>query len=140
MWNSYILCYFSCTPFFDCAVAVASNISLVSSLESPILVGSTVTLTCSVSLAPGPYYDAPKFSWQGPGLPPSNVISNSGVLTLSDITASNAGEYTCIASLYPNISLSTYVTVESKSNRVYGNCVLSKFLYFLSSNTYHDQC
>ena len=101
-----------------------STSSFTSSPSSPIMAGDTVTLTCSVSLPSG-VTDTPDFQWEGPGANPSpanpttsgQIVSSD--LTLSEIATSQAGQYTCIATLIGSvmtimIHASVIITVQSK--------------------------
>ena len=68
------------------------------------MAGDSVTLTCSVTLPDG-VTGSPEFQWEGPGETPDPAApSTSGQevtsqLTLSAIRTSQAGQYTCTASL-----------------------------------------
>ena len=96
-------------------------ISLTSSPSSSVMVGDSITLTCSVVLPDG-VTGTPDYQWTGPaGLidtatHSSNDQSASSVLTLSEIEPSQAGEYTCTATLSngPSNATSINVTVQSK--------------------------
>ena len=74
------------------------------------MAGGTVSLTCSVSLPSG-VMGSSVFQWERA----SGVINQtSSVLTISEISASDAGIYTCTVSLggssLPNVS--TNITVQ----------------------------
>ena len=85
------------------------------------MVGNNITLTCSVVLPDG-VTGTPDYQWTGPaGLidtatHSSNDQSVSSVLTLSEIAPSQAGEYTCTATLTngPSNATSITITVQSK--------------------------
>ena len=83
------------------------------------MAGDTVTLTCSVSLPSG-VTGTPVFQWEGPGVTstPANPTTSGGMvssdLTLSEISTSQAGLYTCTATLDGFINTSTIITVQSK--------------------------
>ena len=104
---------------------VPATISLTSSLPSNIMAGDTVTLTCSVTLPTG-VTGTPDFQWEGPGvtLVPADPTTSgqmvSSVLTLDVIAASQAGMYTCTATL-SGTSISSYITiaVQSKITQYY---------------------
>ena len=76
------------------------------SVSKPVIImaGDSVTLTCSVTLPDG-VTGSPEFQWEGPGETPDPAApSTSGQevtsqLTLSAIRTSQAGQYTCTASL-----------------------------------------
>ena len=78
-------------------------ISLSSTTSSP-MAGESVSLTCSVTL-PGAVNGSPVFQWVGPGDTPTPADpSTSGqmvtsTLTLSAVKTSQAGQYTCTASV-----------------------------------------
>ena len=82
------------------------------------MAGDTVTLTCSVTLPSG-VTGTPVFQWEGPGVTPTPADpTTSGVmvsseLTLSEISISQAGLYTCTATLSGSITTSTIITVQS---------------------------
>ena len=83
------------------------------------MAGDTVTLTCSVTLPTG-VTGTPDFQWEGPGVTPTpagpttsgQMVSSD--LTLSEIATSQAGLYTCTATLIGSNSTSVIITVESK--------------------------
>ena len=83
------------------------------------MAGDTVTLTCSVALPTG-VTDTPDFQWEGYGVTPTPAEPTtsgqmvSSDLTLSDIATSQAGQYTCTATLIGSISTSIIITVQSK--------------------------
>ena len=85
----------------------------------------SVSLTCSVTLPDG-VTGTPDFQWEGPsGVTPTPADSTtsgqtvSSDLTLSEISTSQAGQYTCTATLSGSISTSTTITVQSKYNVMY---------------------
>ena len=93
-------------------------ISISLSTSSP-MAGEPVLLTCSVTL-PVTISGSPVFQWVGPGNTP--IPSTSGqvvtsTLTLSAVRTSQAGQYTCTASLegttLTNSSI-VEITVQSK--------------------------
>ena len=97
-------------------------ISLTSSPSSSVMVGDSLTLTCSVVLPDG-VTGTPDYQWMGPAggvidtaTHSSNDQSVSSVLTLSEIAPSQAGEYICTATLAngPSNATSINVTVQSK--------------------------
>ena len=84
------------------------------------MAGESVTLTCSVTLPDG-VTGTPDFQWEGPGgetLTPAESTTSGGTvssdLTLSEISTSQAGQYTCTATLSGSISTSTTITVQSE--------------------------
>ena len=84
-----------------------------------VMAGDSVTLTCSISLPSG-VTDTPVFQWEGPGVTPTpaDPTSSGGVvssiLTLTSVSTSEAGLYSCTASLRGEISTNTIITVQSK--------------------------
>ena len=96
-----------------------ATISITSSPSSPVMAGDTVILTCSVTLPPG-VTGTPDFQWEGPGVTPTpadpttsgQVVSSD--LTISEIATSQAGQYTCTATL-DETSVSTFVTITVES-------------------------
>ena len=81
------------------------EVQLMISVSKPLIVaGDSVTLTCSMTL-PNGVTGSPEFQWEGPGeTPDPAALSTSGQevtsqLTLSAIRTSQAGQYTCTASL-----------------------------------------
>ena len=95
-------------------------ISLTSSPSFSIMAGDTVTLTCSVTL-PSAVTDTPVLQWEGPtGINSTSVISMTNGITVSrnlildGISTSQAGEYTCTATLSGSITHSITITVQSK--------------------------
>ena len=103
-----------------------TTISLTSSPSSPVMAGDTVTLTCSVTV-PTRVTGAPDFQWEGPGVTPTpadpttsgQVVSSD--LTLSEIATSQAGQYTCTATL--NRSNSSYISITVQSKLPTTQCV-----------------
>ena len=102
-----------------CLPAVPLTISLSPSTSSPVA-GESVSLTCSVTL-PGAVSGSPVFQWAGPGDTPTPAApSTSGqvatsTLTLSAVRTSQAGQYTCTASLEGStVSSAVDITVQSK--------------------------
>ena len=84
------------------------------------MAGESVSLTCSVTLPDG-VTGTPDFQWEGPGgvtLTPTDSTTSGGTvssdLTLSEISTSQAGQYTCTATLSGSITTSTIITVQSK--------------------------
>ena len=104
-----------------------------------VMAGDTVTLTCSLAL-PNGVTGTPVFQWEGPGVTPTpaDPTSSGGVvssiLTLTSVLTSEAGLYSCTASLRGEISTNTIITVQSKqmSNDIH--------IFFLScsANTIHQ--
>ena len=95
-------------------------ISLNSSPLSPIVAGDSLTLTCSVTLPAG-VTGTPNFQWEGPGVTPTPAFPTtsgqevSSVLTLSVIATSQAGQYSCTATLSgSSVSTALTSTVQSK--------------------------
>ena len=86
---------------------------MTTSPSSHFLAGDNVTLNCSVTLLTGVTH----FHWDGPGVTPTPsdpTISGqiiSSYLTISEIATSQAGQYTCAATL---LSTSVNITVQSK--------------------------
>ena len=96
-----------------------SIISLTSS-PSPAAAGESVTFTCSVTLPDG-VTGTPDFKLKGPGgvtLTAADSTTSgqtvSSDLTLSEISTSQAGQYTCTATLSGSNTTSTTITVQSK--------------------------
>ena len=85
-------------------------VSITSSPSSPVMAGDNITLTCSVTLPTG-VTGTPDIQWEGPGVSGQMVSSD---LTLSEITTSQAGQYTCTATLSGSVSNSVNITVRSK--------------------------
>ena len=89
------------------------------------MAGDIVTLTCTITLPSG-VTDTPVFQWEGPGgvtLTPEDSMINgqtvSSDLILTAITTSQAGQYTCAATLSGyTYSDSTDITVQSKFNKL----------------------
>ena len=86
------------------------------------MAGESVSLTCSVTL-PGTMSDSPVFQWVGPEetLTPADPSTSGQVvtstLTLSAVRTSQAGQYTCNASLEGTTltnSSTVDITVQSK--------------------------
>ena len=94
--------------------------------SSPTISGQSVCLNCSITLpdTEGPSLGDPMFQWMGPGAPPApSPPSTTGqvttsLLTLSAVRTSQAGQYTCTATL-DGISVTTTgtLTVQSKWQR-----------------------
>ena len=86
------------------------------------MAGGTVTLTCSVTLPHG-VTGTPDFQWEGPGgvtlTPAASMTSGQTVsndLPLSDITTSQAGQYSCTATLGGYAyHVSSNMTIQSKN-------------------------
>ena len=102
-------------------------ISLNPSPLSPITAGESLTLTCSITLPAG-VTGTPDFQWEGPGVTPTPAAPTtsgqevSSVLTLSAIATSQAGQYSCTATLSGSVSTDLTVTVQSKFTDI--NCLL----------------
>ena len=84
------------------------------------MAGESVTLTCSVIL-PNGVIGTPDFQWEGPGVTPTpaDPTTSGGMvssdLILSEISTSQAGLYTCTATLSGSINTSTIIiTVQSE--------------------------
>ena len=103
-------------------------VSLSSSPLSPIVAGESLTLTCSVTLPAG-VTGTPDFQWEGPGVTPTPAAPTisgkevSSILTLSAIATSQAGQYSCTATLSGS-SVSTALTVTVQSKFTVINCLL----------------
>ena len=113
--------YLSTLLYIMCAfpdITEPATISLTPSSPA-IMAGDSVTLTCSISLPSG-LTDTPVFQWEGPGVTPTpaDPTSSGGVvssiLTLTSVSTSEAGLYSCTASLRGEISTNTIITVQSK--------------------------
>ena len=94
----------------------------VNSSSSAPVASESVTVTCFVFLAEGVSHDV-HFQWEGPGEIPNATLSSTvgqvitSELTLSYIMTSQAGQYTCTASLRGfsvSSTATTNVTVQSK--------------------------
>ena len=101
-------------------VAQTSLLVSVSSSNSTVMAGESITLTCSVTI-PYRLNGIPEFQWEGPGETPDPAApSTSGQevtsqLTLSAIRTSQAGQCTRTASLDKfDRSDSAVVIVQSK--------------------------
>ena len=106
----------------------AAIISLSSSPSPPIMAGDSLTLTCSVTLPAG-VTGTPDFQLEGPAVTPTPAAPTtsgqevSSVLTLSAIATSQAGQYSCTATLSgSSVSTDLTVTVQSKFTAI--NCLL----------------
>ena len=84
------------------------------------MAGDNVTLTCSVTLPTG-VTGTPDFLWEGPGVTPTpadpttNGQMTTGNLILSEIATSQAGQYTCTATLNGTpVNASVIILVQSK--------------------------
>ena len=95
------------------------------------MAGDNLTLTCTVTLPSG-VTDTPVFQWEGP----SGVISTSVTsmtnghtvssdLTLDGISTSQAGQYTCTATLSGSITDSITITVQSKYYSVFNTLYIT---------------
>ena len=85
---------------------------------SSITAGNTVTITCSVTLPSG-VTDTPSFQWRGPDgethIPTNPTTSGqtvSSVIKIKKIRTSQAGQYTCRASLSGSVSDDISISVE----------------------------
>ena len=89
------------------------------------MAGDTVTLTCSLTLPSG-VTGTPDFQWQGPGgvtLTPTDSMTLSSDLVLNDIATSQAGQYTCSATLSGHtLSESIVIAVQSKCSKPFIIC------------------
>ena len=124
MMRSFLLLLYLCSLVIPNATFMGeTTLSLTSSPSSPIMAGENVTLTCSVTLPSG-VSGTPDFQWEGPGLfySPADLTTSgqmvSSDLILSEITTSQAGQYTCTATLNESISTSIFITVLSKSVKI----------------------
>ena len=89
-------------------VAGFSQISISSNTSTIVhALGGSVTLTCSAVFLSG--NTSQDYVWSGPGV----VGRKTGVLTLSDIWASQAGQYNCTAT-HSALSISTAVDITVK--------------------------
>ena len=84
------------------------------------MAGDSLTLTCSVTLPVG-VTGTPDFQWERPGVIPTPAAPTtsgqevSSVLTLGAIATSQAGQYSCTATLSgSSVSTALTVTVQSK--------------------------
>ena len=100
---------------------------MISFNSSNIIAGDTVTLTCSITLPTG----TPDFQWEGPGgvsltSADSNINGQriSSVLTLNVIATSQAGQYTCTATLGGSVSTSVSLNVQSEFNLFFVVCLI----------------
>ena len=91
-----------------------------SSPSLTIMAGDSLTLTCSVT-RPAGVTGVPYFQLEGPGaIPTPAELRTSGqevssVLTLSAIATSQAGQYSCNATISgSNVTTTLTVTVQSK--------------------------
>ena len=88
------------------------------------MAGDIVTLTCTVTLPSG-VTDTPDFQWERPGgvtpTPEDSITDGQTVssdLILTAIASSQAGQYTCTATLSVyTYNDSTIITVQSKFNK-----------------------
>ena len=109
------------------SVLEPATISLTSSPPSPITAGDSLTLTCSATLPAG-VISTPDLQWEGPGVTPTPAAPTtsgqevSSVLTLSAIATSQAGQYSCTATLSGSVSTALTVTVQGKFTAI--NCLL----------------
>lgn len=95
-------------------------ISLSLSTPSPV-VGTSLTLTCSITLPPT-VISTPVFQWAGPGDTPEPAAPSTSeqvvtsTLTLSAVRTSQAGTFICNSSLNGTVysSAAVDVTVQSK--------------------------
>ena len=110
------------------------------------MAGDTVTLTCSVTLPRG-VTSTPDFQWEGPGGVTINLTASgsgdssgsgkafigsgggqtvSSDLPLNEITTSQAGQYTCTATLRGSITnlKSTTIAVESEFSGALSSMIL----------------
>ena len=116
------------------------------SSRTSINAGGSVILTCTASNS---MYS---IQWEGPGVTPTpaNPTTSGGMvssdLTLSEISTSQAGLYTCTTTLGGSISTSTIITVQSKliqcPNRwvfSFSFCSISQCRYYHPMNvpTFH---
>ena len=103
-----------------------------------VMAGDSVILTCSLSL-PNGVTGTPVFQWERPGVTPTpadptySVGVVSSILTLTSVSTSEAGLYSCTASLRGEISTNTIITVRCKQMSTCGRKLHTKC--FLSSNS-----
>ena len=117
--------------FTVCCPPTDPLMSSLSSSTSTPMAGESVSLTCSVTL-PGTVSGSPVFQWVGPGHTPTPAApSTSGqvvtsTLTLRAVRTSQAGQYTCTASLEGStVSSTVNITVQGKSSCHYDPHLLS---------------
>lgn len=93
--------------FLQCIYISADSLAILvyrSAAGFDLYNGQTVKLTCEVTLQ-GTLTGIPTFSWQGPGLLPTPVISSlsehvvTSELIVNSINSSHEGRYTCTAGL-----------------------------------------
>ena len=88
---------------------------MISRSSSPIMAGDSLTLICSATLPAG-VTGTPGFQWEGLSITPTSADSTtsgqevSSILTLSAIATSQAGQYSCTATL-SGYSVSTALTI-----------------------------
>ena len=121
-------------PVTKCCISSSEpDIYITTSPSSHIMAGDTVALTCSVTLLTR----VPYFQWEGPGVTPTPAdptISGqmiSSYLTISEIAASQAGQYTCTTT---SLSTSVIITVQSKDIEL----LLSLLLITMSVRLLYD--
>ena len=132
------LLYIMCT-FAD--ITEPATISLTPSSPT-VMAGDTVILTCSLTLPSG-VTGTPVFQWERPGVTPTpddpapsgGVVSS--ILTLTSVSTSEAGLYSCTASLRGEISTNTIITVQSKQMSI-DNKTSTYFFISCSANTIHQ--
>ena len=104
-----------------------------------VIAGDSVTLTCSLSLPSG-VTGTPVFQWEGPGVtadPTSSGGAVFSILTLTNVSTSEAGLYSCTASLRGNISTNTTITVQSKVSTITTN--FQHYIFFsFNSHSIHN--
>ena len=93
------------------------------------MAGESVTVTCSVTLPDG-VTGTPDFQWEGPGgvtpTPADSTTSGQTVssdLTLSEISTSQAGQYTCTATLSGASSGTINILVQSEFVCIVYTCI-----------------
>ena len=116
------MCVYSMHSCYIATTLSVGVLSLISFPSSPVMAGESVTLTCSLTLPDG-VTSTPDFQWEGPGgvtpTPADSTTSGQTVssdLTLSEISTSQAGQYTCTANITGGFRAATIVSVQSKAN------------------------
>lgn len=107
--------------------------------------GENVSFNCFVTLPGTVRNDGLNFQWEGPGgtvTPADSIVSGqvvSSTLTLSNVNASQSGEYSCTASLEgSNVSRSGNITIVKSECLKGPPCLLSYYsnsIYIFTLNT-----
>ena len=96
----------------------SGSISICSSQSSPVTAGSAVNLTCSITLPSG-VTSSPQFEWDGPLTKKIIRTGEEGImssqLTINDVEPSDAGPYTCTATLGGSVSTTINITVQGNN-------------------------